>query len=124
MKKKILVNFFLWGILLWLFGYILGILFFFFVPPTLVGWAIMPFGIVATIFVLFKKIKLIGLRRYLILGLIWTLIAVIFDYFFLVQVFKPSDGYYKLDVYIYYNLTFFLPILVGLYKKRKKIADF
>jgi hypothetical protein len=119
MFKKYFIHFFLWGFLLWLFGYILGILFFFFVPPAFVGWAIMPFGIAATLWALLKKIKLTGLRSYIILGLIWTLIAIVFDYFFLVQIFKPQDGYYKFDVYIYYFITFLLPPLVGIFKNRK-----
>jgi hypothetical protein len=37
----------------------------------------------------------------------------VFDYFLLVKVFKPVDGYYKLDVYLYYVLTFILPLIVG-----------
>jgi len=45
------------------------------------------------------------------------LIAVIFDYLFLVKMFKPTDGYYKLDVYLYYILTFLLPLIVGWRKK-------
>ena len=45
------------------------------------------------------------------------LIAVICDYFFLVKAFNPADGYYKLDVYLYYGLTFILPLAVGLGKK-------
>jgi hypothetical protein len=120
MFRKKLVNFFIWGVLLWLFGYILGIVFFFFLPPSLVGWAITPFGIFATVILLVKKIKLTNLSQALLCGLIWISIAIIFDYFFLVKIFKPIDGYYKLDVYLYYFLIFALPSLVGFLKKRKK----
>lgn len=120
MTKKFFINFFLFGFLLWLFGYILGIIFFFFVPPALVGWIIMPFGVAATLFVLFKKIKFQKLSQYFLLGIIWTAIAIVFDYFFLVKVFKPADGYYKFDVYLYYFLTFLLPLLVGFLKKQGK----
>jgi hypothetical protein len=31
----------------------------------------------------------------------------------------PADGYYKIDVYLYYAFTFLLPILVGWRKSQK-----
>lgn len=113
MNKYILKNGVGWGFLLWLVGYILGIVFFMFVPPDLLGWAIMPIGILLTLWVLFKKIKYVSLPQFLMIGIIWTFIAIVFDYVFLVLVFKPADGYYKLDVYVYYLLTFLLPLIVG-----------
>lgn len=106
-----------WGFLLWLFGYVLGIILFMVVPTSLVGWIIMPIGTIITLWVLFKKIKSRQFKYYLILAIIWTLIAIIFDYFFLVKLFKPADNYYKLDVYLYYILIFVLPLFVGLRKK-------
>ena len=106
-----------WGFLLWLIGYVLGIILFMIVPPSILGWIIMPVGIVITLWVLLKKIKTNSLRYYLLLAIIWTLIAIAFDYFFLVKVFKPAGGYYKLDVYLYYTLTFALPLFVGWRKK-------
>jgi hypothetical protein len=106
-----------WGFLLWLIGYALGMVLFSIVPPTLIGWIIMPIGTVITLWVLFKKVKGDTLRYYLFLAASWTLIAIVFDYFFLVQAFQPADGYYKLDVYLYYALTFILPLIVGWRKK-------
>ena len=79
----------------------------------MIGWIIMPIGVVLTLWVLFKKIKGDSLKYYVGLAVCWTLIAVVFDYFFLVKAFKPADGYYKLDVYLYYALTFVLPIIAG-----------
>ena len=114
MNKKLLEDSIGWGFLLWLFGYILGIVFFMFVPPSMLGWAIMPFGIGITLFVLIKKIGKKPMSHYLLLGVVWTLIAIVCDYFFLVKLLKPVDGYYKLDVYLYYIITFALPLLVGL----------
>lgn len=105
-----------WGFLLWLVGYVLGIILFMVVPVSMVGWVITPFGIAMTLWVLFKKTKGSSLQHYLLIAFIWTLIAIIFDYFFLVKLFKPADGYYKLDVYLYYLLTFLLPLIVG-YRK-------
>ena len=121
-KKKIFLNSLFWGFLLWVFGYILGFIFFAFVPKNQIGWYIMPLGFFATLWVLFKKIKRESLQCYFILGVFWTLIAVILDYFFLVRLLK-STNYYKLDVYIYYVTTLVLPTIVGYYKLNKtKIA--
>lgn len=107
-----------WGIGLWLIGYFLGIIFFMFLPSSLIGWVIMPIGIALILWVLLKKIQSNSFQYYFFLSLVWTAIAIIFDYFFLVKIFKPSDGYYKLDVYLYYILTFILPLIVG-WRKQK-----
>lgn len=107
-----------WGFLLWLCGYILGIVLFMVVPPSLIGWIITPVGIVVTLWVLVTKIKRHSTVYFIWLGLVWTAIAIVCDYLLLVQVFKPADGYYKPDVYLYYALTFVLPVMVGWRKNR------
>jgi hypothetical protein len=117
-KGKLFLNTIFWGFVLWLFGYILGFVFFAFVPKEMLGWAIMPFGIAVTLWALFKKIKRDSLMCYFGLGIIWTIMAIVLDYFFLVKLLNATD-YYKLDVYIYYILTLLLPIMFGLYKFRK-----
>ena len=90
------------------------------VPPAAIGWIIMPIGTAITLWVLLKRIKTGRFRDYLLLSAIWTLIAIKFDYFFLVKTFKPADGYYKPDVYLYYALTFVLPLMVGWRKRGGK----
>lgn len=100
-----------WGFILWLIGYALGMILFSFVPPVIIGWIIMPIGVIITLWVLFKRVKGDSFKYYLLLAIIWTLIAVVFDYFFLVKAFNPADGYYKLDVYLYYALTFIFPLI-------------
>ncbi|NTW22891.1 hypothetical protein HGA34_05140 [Candidatus Falkowbacteria bacterium] len=120
MTKQIVRDGFGWGFLLWLVGYVIGIALFPFVPGWAIGWIIMPIGIVLTLGVLFRKIDSAEFSHYLSLAAIWTAIAVVFDYFFLVLIFKPADGYYKLDVYAYYVLMFVLPIAVGLRKIEAK----
>jgi hypothetical protein len=122
-NKTLLKDTLLWGFIVWLVGYGLGIMFFTIVPPNLIGWFITPIGIAVSLFVLFRMIKEIKLNYYLIIAVVWTLIAIVFDYFFLVKAFKPADGYYKLDVYIYYTLTFLLPLLVG-YIKSKRVKKY
>jgi hypothetical protein len=120
MNKQWIKDMLGWGIVLWLIGYILGFVFFFILPPALMGWAIMPIGVVITLWVLIKKVKSEDFKYYLLLAVFWTAIAVILDYLFIVKALKPADGYYKLDVYLYYSLTFIIPLIVGWWKKDKR----
>lgn len=120
MSKKIIVDTLGWGVILWLIGYLLGIVLFFFVPASILGWVIMPIGITITLWVLLKKITSSSIKYYLLLGVAWTTIAVVCDYFLLVKLLNPVDGYYKLDVYIYYFTTLFLPVIVGWIKILRK----
>jgi len=117
-RKKIALDNIKWGILLWLFGYILGFVFFAFVLKDMIGWWIMPLGITATLWVLLKKIKRESFTCYIGVGVFWALIAVLFDYIFLVRLLKATD-YYKIDVYLYYFLTLTLPITVGWYRLKR-----
>ena len=108
-----------WGFLLWLTGYILGIVLFMIVPPSTIGWIISPIATIFTLWVLVKKIKSSSLQHYLVIGFFWTILAIVLDYFLIVKALKPDDGYYKLDVYLYYVLTLTLPIIVGLRKQKE-----
>lgn len=118
-SKQLLKDGFGWGFVLWFIGYILGIILFMLVPPWLLGWIITPIGTLLTIWVLNKKIVDKGFSYYVALAVIWTILAILLDYFLLVRVFNPADGYYKFDVYLYYTLTFLLPIAVGWRKNIK-----
>lgn len=122
MKKQFFKDAFGWGFTLWFFGYVFGIVLFKAVPPNVLGWVIMPIGIILTLGILFKKIKDNSFQYYVLLAIVWTLIAIIFDYLFIVKMFKPVDGYYKLDVYLYYILTFLLPLIVGWYKNKYEVT--
>jgi hypothetical protein len=117
MNKKLLIDSLGWGIILWLIGYILGIILFFFLPTSLIGWVIMPIGAVITFWVLLKKVHSEVFWYYLILATVWTVIAIALDYIFIVKMLKPEDGYYKLDVYLYYSLTFIIPFIAYWWKK-------
>lgn len=116
MNKGMIKDTFVWGFLLWLVGYVLGIVLFMILPSSMIGWVIMPVGIAMTLWVLLKKIKIDSFKSYVVLGVVWVTIAVVLDYFLLVNLFKPADGYYKLDVYLYYVLTFLLPLIIGIRK--------
>jgi len=119
MSKQFLKSALGWGFVLWLIGYILGFVFFALAPKNLLGWVIMPFGIVITLWVLYKKIPSSSIGYFLGLGVVWTIIAIICDYFFLVKMLNPIGGYYKADVCLYYALTFILPLFVGWRKHHK-----
>ena len=108
-----------WGLVLWVIGYALGIMLFAFVPSSLIGWIITPFGTALTFWVTFKKVKGETLWYFCLVGLVWLLIAVGGDYLFIVKAFKPADGYYKLDVYLYYVLTLAIPLIAGWRKSVK-----
>ncbi|MFZ1549466.1 MAG: hypothetical protein WBB49_03825 [Microgenomates group bacterium] len=119
MSKQFYKDAFGWGSVLWLIGYILGILLFFVVSPSMIGWILTPIGTVITLWVLFKKIKSTSVQYYVMLAVVWTILAIALDYFLLVKVFNPADGYYKPDVYLYYILIFILPVVVGIKKNFK-----
>jgi hypothetical protein len=117
--KQFFKDVFGWGFLLWLFGYLLGIILFFAVPKSMIGWMITPLATIVAVWVLIKKIERVSFSYYLLIAIFWTLIAVVLDYFLLIKIFKPEDGYYKPDVYLYYSLTFILPLVIGLWKRKK-----
>ena len=109
-----------WGSILWLIGYILGIVAFFFVAPDIIGWVISPLMLFTTAWILWKRVDVYDLTTSILLGLTWTGIAVVLDYFLLVKLFNPPDGYYKLDVYLYYGWTFLLPPLISGLRRRQR----
>ena len=113
MTKQFFKDSFGWGIGLWFIGYILGIIFFMLLPKYLIGWAVTPIGLILTLWVLLKKIKGDSAQYFLKVGIIWTVVAIVFDYLFNVLLFKLGTSYYQLDIYLYYVLTFTLPAVVG-----------
>ena len=102
-----------WGILLWLVGYVLGVLLFAFVPAGLIGWIITPFGTALALWIAFGRLTGHSLQYFAVVGAVWLLIAVIGDYVFIVKALSPPDGYYKPDVYVYYVLTLAIPLVAG-----------
>lgn len=111
-----------WGIALWLIGYILGIILFFVLPTAVIGWLIMPIGVLITFWVLVNKINYWSLWHYALLSVFWTAAAIGLDYLFIVKLLSPEDGYYKLDVYLYYVLTFLMPLAIGWWRSSRSLA--
>ena len=111
-----------WGLLLWLFGYLLGFAFCGFVTPAFIGWYVMPLGIAATCFILWKRVRIASMSNAVLLGVGWSVIAIVCDYFFIVKLLNPPDGYYKLYVYVYYILTFALPVTATWLRRQTDVA--
>jgi hypothetical protein len=121
--RKLLVNESLgWGTAIWCFGYVLGIALFFALPVALIGWTILPAGLAVAVWVMTTRVDEDRLASYAVVALVWTAIAVVCDYIFIVKAIKPADGYYKLDVFIYYALTFLVPLVVGWWKLTRPAA--
>jgi hypothetical protein len=110
-----------WGLLLWLVGYVLGVVLFALAPVALIGWIIMPIGVALTLWVLVTRIDAESFGYYAALSVVWTALAIMFDYVFIVKTFAPADGYYKPDVYLYYALTCLLPLGAGVYRHVAKL---
>jgi len=102
------------GIFVWLIGYLAGIVLYFFLSPDILGWVLFAIFTPIVILLCYKRFgrRKENLAYYAFVGAVWLLVAVLFDYFFLVKLLNPT-AYYKLDVYIYYATTFLMPFLLG-----------
>ncbi len=116
-------NMLTWGFILWLVGYLAGIVLFFIVPKDYIGWILSPFATIFTIWVLMKKVKRPELMCYFGTGLIWMIMAIVLDFIFIVILLKTGASYYQPDVFVYYLLTLALPVLVGFWKYKHKAPD-
>jgi hypothetical protein len=119
-KIQILKNSLFWGFVLWLIGWVLGVVLFMTPLRPVMGWVIMPVGTLITLLVLIKKINREKYVCYFGVGVIWTVMAVVLDYLFIILLFDAGLAYYKLDVCVYYILTFVLPLIVGVFKTKKQ----
>ncbi|HOT02765.1 MAG TPA: hypothetical protein PK069_01125 [Methanolinea sp.] len=113
------------GTFFWLIGYLASLVLFFTPFAGIMGWVMIGLFTPVTIGITWWWFKDRGLhfRYYIGIGLAWTLIAVVLDYMFIVMLFQAT--YYEVDVYLYYALTFLIPVAVGLVLARtgrKKVA--
>jgi len=97
MNRQLLKDSFGWGFILWLIGYILGIVLFFVLPSSLIGWDIMPIGVVVTLWVLMRRVTVNLLQHFVMLAGAWTVIAVVLDYVFqpITRRESTNDGEYS-----------------------------
>jgi len=113
-QKTMLVDGPLLGFFVWLIGYLAGIVLYFLLSPDVLGWVLF---VIFTPIVVLLCYKRFGKREesisyYVLVAAVWLIIAVVFDYSFLVRLLNAAN-YYKLDVYVYYASTFLIPFLVG-----------
>ena len=104
---------------LWLMGYLASLALFFSPYAVMMGWILLAIFTPVTIAVTwwwFRQRERLPLLYYAGVGVAWALIAIVFDYLFIVLLFRAT--YYGADVFVYYVLTFFIPVGVGLYLGR------
>ncbi len=111
MSKSLLREGVLWGALLWLFGYVLSFALYAVAPINLLGWVVMPFALARTVWVAGTRVRGTAVVHYVLVGAIWTILAVVLDYILLVKLLHPADGYYKFDVY--YTCCLLVPVIAG-----------
>ena len=100
---------------LWLVGYIASLLLFVSPYAAIMGWILLAVFTPVTIAVAWWwfKARDLALTYYAKVGAAWTVIAVVLDYLFIVLLFQAT--YYGPDVFVYYAVTFLVPVGVGLY---------
>ncbi len=107
---------------LWLMGY-LASLALYFTPlwETMGGWVLLIIFTPVTIAITwwwFRKQDFLPLPYYAGVGIAWMLIAIVLDYLFIVRLFQAT--YYGPDVFVYYAMTFLIPVAVGLFLNRTR----
>jgi len=109
------------GVVLWLIGYLASLVLFFSPYAGIMGWILLAVFTPVTIAVTwwwFRQRERLPLQYYACVGVAWTLIAVVLDYLFIVLMFQAT--YYESDVFVYYAVTFLIPLGVGLYLNRAR----
>lgn len=106
------------GTALWLLGYLLSLVLFFSPFAAAMGWILLAVCTPVTVAVAWWwfKARDLPLEYYAQIGVAWTVIAVVLDYLFIVVLLSAT--YYGPDVFVYYALTLFIPVGVGLYLNR------
>jgi hypothetical protein len=109
------------GTAFWLMGYLASLVLFFTPYAGIMGWILLAVFTPVTIVITwwwFNQRKSLPLRYYAGVGGAWMLIAIVLDYLFIVLLFNAT--YYDPDVFVYYAVTFLIPLVVGLYLTRTR----
>ena len=103
------------GIVFWLIGYLASLVLFFSPFAESMGWILLILCTPVTFIITWWwfRSRTLRLSYYMLVGIAWTAIAIVFDYLFIVLLLNAL--YYGVDVFIYYALTFLIPVSVGLY---------
>ena len=89
---------------LWLFGYLASLLLFFSPFADIMGWIITAVFTPVTIAIAWWwfRARDLPLTYYVMVGVAWTVIAIVLDYLFIVRLFQTT--YYEIDVFVYMPL--------------------
>jgi len=113
------------GALFWVIGYLASLALFFSPFAASMGWILLALCTPVTVAVtwLWFRHRNLLLPYYVRVGIVWTTMAIVLDYLFIVLLFNAT--YYGADVFIYYFLTFLIPVIVGfsLVNSRKKPTE-
>lgn len=99
----------------WLLGYIFSIVLFFSPYTRSMGEILLSVCTPATIAISWWWFRDRDHPReyYLKVGLAWTVLAIVLDFLFIVMLLQAT--YYGGDVFVYYALTFLIPVGIGYY---------
>ncbi len=108
------------GFFLWFTGYIASIILYFSVPAELLGWIL--FALFTPVIIIITAIRFrkrsLSFRYYGLVSVTWTMLAIVFDFLFIVLLFHPVN-YYHPSVFVYYLVTFLVPFIAGImYRSR------
>lgn len=104
------------GTVLWLIGYLASLVLFFSPFAGIMGWILLAVFTPVSLAIAwwwFRKREHLPVQYYAGVGVAWMLIAIVLDYLFIVLLFHAT--YYGPDVFVYYAVTFLIPVGVGLY---------
>ena len=104
---------------LWVIGYLASLVLVFTPFAGIMGWILFAIFTPATVAIAwwwFRQREALPVQYYAGVGAAWVLIAVVLDYLFIVLLFQAT--YYGPDVFVYYVVTFLIPVGVGLYLQR------
>jgi hypothetical protein len=106
---------------LWLIGYLASLALFFSPFAGIMGWILLAIFTPVTIAVTwwwFRPRERLPVQYYAGVGVAWMLIAIVLDYLFIVLLFQAN--YYGIDVFVYYAVTFLIPLGIGLFLNRSR----
>ena len=110
------------GTVLWLIGYLASLALFFTPLAGIMGWILLAIFTPVTIAIAWwwfrQREPPLSLQYYAGVGVAWVLIAAVLDYLFIVLLFQAA--YYSPDVFVYYAVTFLIPVGVGMYLIRSR----
>ncbi len=118
--RRIAADGLLWGFILWLLGFALGMLVYPFVEERWIGIFVLPVLLPVTVWVAYRRLRAGPFPAWYpaAVGAVWAALAVALDWAFLVQAFDV-EGYYDADVVAYYILALAIPVVVGALLRRR-----